>query len=461
MLFNSLDFVFFFLGIWALFYQIKSLAWRSYTLLAASLFFYAYWKPAYLLLLLLSATIDFFLAFQIQKARNHALRKAFLILSIGSNLGILVFFKYSSFFIQNLFQLFQIREAPPLVDVLLPLGISFYTFQIIAYVVDVYRKKQKAEAHFGHYLLFISFFPQLVAGPIERAGHLLEQLKNNGPLSQTKWLSAFWLIAVGFWKKLFLADRLGTFVDPVFAQPAAAFSGEVVVAVLFFGFQIYGDFSGYSDIARGLARFFGIDLMLNFKQPYLAHSLQDFWRRWHISLSGWFRDYVYIPLGGNRTKFAGLNLWVVFGLSGLWHGANWTFVCWGLWHGLLLGLELRLRAIFAHPLLYKLILYPVVFYGWLLFRAANLSEAGVLTKKLFSFSNGLAFRSDWLYSKSEFALCFLGIASLMVAEWLWFSDRHAAWKRRVEKSWMALLFFVCLLIWTGTFKGQDFIYFQF
>lgn len=461
MLFNSLDFVLFFITIWAIYNQVKSPAGRQYLLLAASLFFYACWKPEYLVLLLISAGIDYFLALKIEQARSKAIRKGLLFLSVGCNLGILFFFKYCSFFFQNVFQLFRIKDAPPILEVVLPLGISFYTFQIIAYVVDVYRKNQKAESDFGQYLLFISFFPQLVAGPIERAGHLLGQLKNSGPAPQQKWLSAFWLMAIGFWKKLFLADRLGTFVDPVFAAPAEALPAEIALAVVFFGFQIYGDFSGYSDIARGLARLFGIELMLNFKQPYLAYNLQDFWRKWHISLSGWFRDYVYFPLGGNKRGIPALNLLIVFGLSGFWHGANWTFVCWGLWHGLLLGLELQLKRFQIFLPLLRVAMYPAVFYGWLLFRANSLADVSLLTSGLLSMAKDFSMRPAWMYSKSEFALGLLAIFGLMWMEWLWGNGRLVAWQRKLESSWMALLVFAFLLIWTGTFKGQDFIYFQF
>jgi len=458
MLFNSLEFPLFLILLLLLFSLLKGNRERRLLLLAASLFFYGYWKWTYLLLLLASSGIDFFAAIAIGKSEEQLRKRLFLWLSLAANLGILCFFKYSAFFGKAFF--FESGEVPAWVPVLLPVGISFYTFQAMAYVMDVYRGRMEAEKSWTDYMLFITFFPQLVAGPIERAPHLMEQVKK--PFLNPDILPGLILLASGLFKKLVIADRLGVYVDAAFNQPSEASAPQIITATIFFGFQIYGDFSGYSDIARGCASFFGISLMSNFRSPYLATDLGDFWRRWHISLSGWFRDYLYHPLGGNqagklRTYF---NLLLVFCLSGLWHGANWTFLIWGAWHGAGLILQRIFGGLFRPGLLFSRMLCLLwVFAGWFFFRVNNLEDAALLLRNT---ANWKISNFNLFHSVSELSLALSSIFILMLSE-------HKSLKEYTESirqwsgllRWTALLVCLSALLWLGHFKGGDFIYFQF
>jgi D-alanyl-lipoteichoic acid acyltransferase DltB (MBOAT superfamily) len=458
MLFNSLEFPLFLILLLLLFALLKGNRERRLLLLAASLFFYGYWKWTYLLLLLASSGIDFFAAIAIGNSLRPFQKKLFLWMSLAANLGILCFFKYSAFFGKAFF--FDHGEVPEWVPVLLPVGISFYTFQAMAYVIDVFRGRMQAERSWTDYMLFITFFPQLVAGPIERAPHLMEQIKK--PFLNPDVLPGLILLASGFFKKLVLADRLGVYADAVFNQPAEASAPQIITATIFFGFQIYGDFSGYSDIAKGCASFFGINLMSNFRSPYLATDLGDFWRRWHISLSGWFRDYLYHPLGGNqagkaRTYF---NLFLVFCLSGLWHGANWTFLLWGAWHGAGLVFQRFFQGFFKPGFFLSRVLCLLwVFAGWFIFRVNNLDDAAILLRNsvIWNFENFNLF-----HSVSEFCLAISGIFILIMSEQKSLKDyeeriRHWSWPLRFA----ALFTCITALLWLGHFKGGDFIYFQF
>lgn len=458
MLFNSLDFCLFLPIVWVVFRYLPKGKLRSYWVLLGSLFFYGYWNWTYLFLLIFTSTIDFLVAQRLEKSRTQPARKGWLWASIISNLGVLGFFKYGLFFGHQLLDWQCIDETPAWLQVMLPVGISFYTFQAMAYVIDVYRNRLPAEKSYPDFLLFISFFPQLVAGPIERAPHLLGQLKRLHLPENARIIPALWLILRGFWKKIFLADRLGVYVDAVFNQPQNAHGPEILLATLFFGFQIYGDFSGYSDIARGVARFFGVELMLNFNKPYLAGSLQDFWRRWHISLSGWFRDYVYHPLGGSKTAQTNRNLLIVFTLSGFWHGANWTFLLWGFWHGTGLMLE---RTFFknAAGIFHRMGVMLWVFAGWLIFRVNHLADLHLVLTKLWQF--------DWLWvnhfqSDSELGLALSAIAGLILLETREEKWSHGLLEKQNNRNILILLSCgLMLLLWMGKFKGQDFIYFQF
>lgn len=460
MLFNSLDFCLFFPLVWLIFTYLPTQRIKANLLLTASLFFYGYWNWHYLFLLLLTSTVDFWAARKISASNEPNEKRTWLILSILSNLCVLGFFKYGFFLGSQLAGWGLVRETPAWLEVILPVGISFYTFQAMAYVLDVYRNRLPAESSYPDFLLFISFFPQLVAGPIERAPHLLGQLKNLKTPEKETLIPAIVLIGRGFWKKLFIADRLAVYVDTVFNQPQQANSAQIILATVFFGFQIYGDFSGYSDIARGLARFFGIDLMLNFNRPHFAHSLQDFWRRWHISLSGWFRDYVYHPLGGGRNGNPYLNLLIVFGLSGFWHGANWTFLIWGLWHGLGLVVERMLVPKGGFPG-YRVLVLAWVFAGWFIFRVNSLTDMTIIGQQLFQFQGGFESWNLW-HSNSEGLLAVLGIAFLLLLE-----ARQETWKMKFENipfpliQWSLIGIGFFLLLWFGKFKGEDFIYFQF
>lgn len=350
MLFNSVRFLFFFPAVFLLYWGLP-FRFRKYMLLAASWYFYMCWKPEFIVLLLLSTAVDYFCGLEIEKRRTSQERgRGFLGLSLAVNLGLLFFFKYFNFFGETLTALFRWISIPfsvPTLNVILPVGISFYTFQTLSYTIDIYRGKLSAERDFATFALFVSFFPQLVAGPIEKASNLLPQLKEKRPFSYENAAYGLKLMTWGFFKKLVVADRLAALlVDPVFENPANYSGGSFLIAAAAFAIQIYCDFGGYSDIARGCAKTMSVDLMVNFKAPYLfSVSISDYWKRNHISLSEWFHEYVYITLGGNRKGpwKRVLFVTVTFFLSGLWHGAGWTFVVWGLLQALYLNAEALCR----------------------------------------------------------------------------------------------------------------------
>ena len=333
MLFNSVEFLLFFPIVVSLYLLIKH-SQRWVLLLVASYYFYMAWKPEYILLIVASTFIDYFCGRKMGSIEEKKKRRPYLYLSLLTNLGILFTFKYFDFFtdsLQGLSEYFHLPYESPALQLILPMGISFYTFQTMSYSVDIYQGKLKPEKHFGIFALFVSFFPQLVAGPIERASNLLPQFHKPFTFDRKKAVSGLQLMLWGMFKKVVVADRLAFLVNAVYDQPGEYEGFTLFLATIFFAFQIYCDFSGYSDIAIGAARILGFDLMKNFDTPYSARNVSEFWRRWHISLSTWFKDYVYIPLGGNRVvKWRWYyNLMITFLVSGLWHGANWTFVIWG------------------------------------------------------------------------------------------------------------------------------------
>lgn len=315
-------------------------------LLAASYYFYMCWKPEFIVLILISTAIDYFCGLGIAKFRkSKRVSRALLSVSMCMNLGLLFFFKYMNFFGETLTAVCRSISIPfsaPTLDLILPVGISFYTFQTMSYTIDIYRGRMKPEQNFITFALYVSFFPQLVAGPIEKAANLLPQLRQSHPFSYDNATYGLKLMAWGFFKKLVIADRLAALlVDPVYQNPSHYSGGVFLLSSAAFALQIYCDFSGYSDIARGCAKTMGIDLMVNFKAPYLSASIREFWQRWHISLTSWFREYVYIPLGGNRKGpwKKVLFVTITFFLSGLWHGAGWNFVVWGLLHAVYLNAD--------------------------------------------------------------------------------------------------------------------------
>ncbi|MGH8046042.1 MAG: MBOAT family O-acyltransferase, partial [Chthoniobacterales bacterium] len=327
MLFNSFQFALFF-PIVVVLYYLAPFAWRWAILAAASCYFYMAFVPAYILILLGVIVIDYTAGLLIEPRKGWA-RKALLGTSLFANVGLLAYFKYFNFLTSNVHSLAQAigwNYPQQILNVILPIGLSFHVFQSMSYTIEVYRGTERAERHFGIYALYVLFFPQLVAGPIERPQNLLHQFRKHHRFDYDRAVSGLRLILIGLFKKVVIADRLALVVDSVYANPAQHSSLELLLGTYFFAFQIYCDFSGYSDIARGAARLLGFELMVNFNAPYLARSVADFWRRWHISLSTWFRDYVYVPLGGNRLGAwrQAINLFVVFLLSGLWHGSAWT-----------------------------------------------------------------------------------------------------------------------------------------
>lgn len=357
-------------------------------LLAASYFFYGSWDPGFLLLLLASTVVDYMAGLKLHRTESPALRKRWLALSLSANLGILFIFKYFNFFRNSLATVMHWVG----VDVtfhstgwVLPVGISFYTFQTMGYTIDVYRRRMEPLQHFGKFALYVSYFPQLVAGPIERATQLIPQLDQPHTFLESRASRGAALMLWGFFKKVAVADRLALLVDHVYKQPGAASGPDLIVATIAFYFQIYCDFSGYTDIAIGCASIMGVELMDNFNRPYISHSISDFWSRWHISLSSWFRDYVYIPLGGNRVgNFAWMgNVLAVFLLSGLWHGANWTFVIWGLLHSLYYFAERWSKDRITLPeWLARVVTFLAVTLAWVYFRAPSIGDANLIVSKL-------------------------------------------------------------------------------
>lgn len=388
MQFNSLLFLCFFPCVLTVYFLVPRHS-RNILLLVMSYYFYMCWKPELIVLILLSTLIDYGCSLGIEQYRgNLRIMRIFLGISLVTNLGLLFFFKYFNFFGETLTALCKAISIPfsvPTLDIILPVGISFYTFQTLSYTIDIYRGQLRPERNFITFALFVSFFPQLVAGPIERAGDLLPQLKKYHSFSYADATYGAKLMVWGFFKKCVIADWLSLrIVDPVYQNLASYHGGILVVATVAFAIQIYCDFSGYSDIARGCARMMGIHLMENFRAPYLCTSIRDFWKRWHISLTNWFREYVYIPLGGNRKGLAKTLLFTIitFTLSGLWHGASWTFVVWGLLHALYLCGGILCRSVTHHSIKHPslcwcrtLWVFGLVCFAWVFFRAATLVDA--------------------------------------------------------------------------------------
>jgi len=416
MVFNSLAFLLFFPLVAVVYFSLtmrialqhKALSntLSQFFLLAASLFFYGYWNPAYLGLIFISITVTWTSGF-LMEGRDVRKKRLILAGSLVINLGIIFFFKYYHFAVNTLVRfLVHDKVQFPSFDVLLPVGISFYTFQALGYSIDVYYGRGSAERNFITYALFVTFFPQLVAGPIERTGNLLPQFKVNHEFNYDRVTSGLRLAAWGMFKKVVIADRLAVYVNGVFRNPSVYPAASLALAVFFFAFQIYCDFSGYSDIAIGCARVLGFNLMSNFRQPYFSRSIAEFWRRWHISLSTWLKDYLYIPLGGSRKGEVrrGINLLITFLISGLWHGAAWHFVIWGALHGVfqIIG---RSTAPFRNAIGRKVGLveesrlrkaiqvcftFTLVCFAWVFFRANTITDAFLITAKLAELPGELA-----------------------------------------------------------------------
>lgn len=382
MLLNTAPFVAFFALVFIVYWKIRK-QYQWVLLLLASYYFFASWKPAYLGIILVTTLVNYFCALAISGTSNR--KKLFLVLALLLDLGALFIFKYFNFFSYTTDQLLHsihLGITLPQFSLLLPIGISFYTFQVIGYMLDVYRKKRKAEKHFGYFALFVCFFPQLSAGPIERADELLPQIKTPHSFDYQLTVSGLKLFTFGLFKKMVIADNLAVIVDRVFNALPSYKGLSLIIAVVLFSWQLYTDFSGYTDMSRGIAKMLGINLVENFNLPYLATSVRDFWRRWHMSLSRWARDYLYIPLGGNRLGLirACVNTVIVFVLVGLWHGAAWTFVLWGLFHGIVMAAERIIEKLYGNrlhiPEAFKITYaYIAVCISWVFFRASTLPDA--------------------------------------------------------------------------------------
>lgn len=495
MFFNSLHFALFLPIVFILYFMCPPRK-RWILLLAASYYFYMCWKPEYIVLILISTVIDYFAAIKIAATEDHAARKRYLAVSMTANLGLLFAFKYFNFFNESArmaFAHFNLAYQIPYLNVLLPAGISFYTFQTMSYVIDVYRGKQKPEHHFGIFALFVTFFPQLVAGPIERSGNLLSQFYIKQTLNCHRTIEGLKLIVWGLFKKVIIADRIGVMVAVIYNDPKQFSGVEFILAATLFAYQVYCDFSAYSDIATGSAQIFGIKLMTNFRRPFHATSLGELWQRWHISLSTWFRDYLYIPLGGSRLgKWRTyLNVFAIFFVSGLWHGAAWTYVIWGSIHGLFMALELwskPLRArVFgslglpsanffyrAMGLIYTMTVFNLAL---LIFRARSVGDAfymishlsdgvGAFLMKMMS-GDFVALRAllrGLGLSQKELIIAAVAILVLEVAQLF---QRHGSLRVQLAQKpavvrWAVYYGLVVAIVFFGAFNmSQQFIYFQF
>jgi D-alanyl-lipoteichoic acid acyltransferase DltB (MBOAT superfamily) len=473
MLFNTLDFAVFFplvlLLYWTLFK--RSLKLQNVFLVVVSYIFYAFWDWRFLSLIFASSLADFLIGKQLALSSNKGHRKLLLLMSLVFNLGLLFTFKYFNFFVETFveaFSIFGTRFNYSSWQILLPVGISFYTFQTLSYTIDVYRKRIQPTQNVIAFFAFVSFFPQLVAGPIERASNLLPQFFNERKFDYHRNVTGLRLILGGLFKKMVIADNCAHVVNSIFENYDAANGSTLLVGAVFFAFQIYGDFSGYSDIAIGSARLMGFDLMKNFNYPYLAQNMSDFWRRWHISLSTWFRDYVYIPLGGSRVSKSRMvvNVMIVFLVSGLWHGANLTFVFWGFVHALFVLpviMFFKKEAVFSthrswptpREILNIGATFFIVVLAWVFFRAETLTDAFRYLEIIFSSS--LFTMPD--VSRLSLLLLFL----YMVVEWVQRHRDHFLDIGNVSSKLLRYTLYYLVVFCIFYFAGdlQPFIYFQF
>lgn len=471
MLFNSWTFLVFIILVLALYYNL-SFRWQNRMLLAASCLFYSAWDWRFLILLVVSASIDFSVGLKIHQTQSSGARKWLLLLSCGANLGILGFFKYCNFFRANAalaLAWFGLSASSATLDIILPLGISFYTFHSLSYTIDVYRGKMVPIRSFPDYMLFVMYFPQLVAGPIARAVALIPQVVSPRAVTRSAVIEGLWLTLWGLFKKMVIADNLAPLVDATFELEQAPSGGQCLLTLYAFAFQIYCDFSGYTDIARGLARLMGFQLALNFALPYTACNPVEFWQRWHISLSTWFRDYLYIPLGGNRHGLwkTCRNLLLTMLLGGLWHGAAWNFIIWGLYHGVLLVLY-RLWATLrpapvsnasrrAGGLVSGVIMFHFTCLGWLFFRATSVEQIQNFLEQIFT---NFSFNRD--AATMVFPVVFFSGILWIFELWLRNNDDprlRPGWNRGLGPLTVFVLILSIMFLAAG--KWQQFIYFQF
>jgi D-alanyl-lipoteichoic acid acyltransferase DltB (MBOAT superfamily) len=479
MSFVSPQFLIFFVIIVTLYFVIPYRR-RWVFLLIASYVFYGNWNANYVLLIAFTTAVSYGAARWMGRAQNQSSRKIALILSLIANLSVLFIFKYFNFFNESaavIFQGFNLDYGISSLEFLLPVGISFYTFQAMAYTIDVYRGDMQPERNPGIYALYIAFFPQLVAGPIERARNMLPQFRQSFNFDEARVVAGLRLILWGVFKKVVIADRLAIYVNEVYSD-VDEYSGVVLlIATLFFAIQIYCDFSGYSDIAIGAAQVMGFRLMQNFRQPYLSRSVREFWRRWHISLSTWFRDYVYISLGGNRVSFGRMlvNLLIVFLVSGLWHGAAWTFVIWGALHGGYVVAEVLFSRLKNPPnipgFIRLIVTFALVCFAWIFFRASSFDDALYVVANLFNFADGLEdfarpFNAGLFPAQWEFTISVALIAILLLTDWLdakWNFIESLGQIPAVARwtIYYVLAFGISVSLWIYVSGTADFIYFQF
>ncbi|MGI9652186.1 MBOAT family O-acyltransferase [Chryseobacterium sp. RLHN22] len=482
MLFNSIHFVIFLPIVFVLYWFAlnKNLKLQNILLLAASYFFYSCWDWRFMFLLLFTTLLDYFTGLKMQSSENQNRKKLWLWISIGINLGFLGVFKYYNFFAESFAESLSYlgwNVSPSILNIVLPVGISFYTFHGLSYVIDVYKNKIKAEENFIDYAVFVSFFPLLVAGPIERATHLIPQIKKQRTFNYENAVDGMRQILWGLFKKIVIADNCAVFANQIFSNSDDLSGSTLVLGAVFFTFQIYGDFSGYSDIAIGTGRLFGISLLRNFAFPYFSRDIAEFWRRWHISLSSWFKDYLYIPLGGSRggNLMRARNTFVIFLVSGFWHGANWTFIVWGLLHAIFIMPSIILKTNRNHidvvakgknfPTLkegFQVILtFSLIAFSWIFFRADNITHALSYISKIFSQTLFTLPRFENM--KDAFVVIFI-VSIFMLIEWKGRGQEYAIAKIGIKRpSYFRYTFYFAILFVLFWFGGnqQQFIYFQF
>ncbi len=482
MLFNSIDFAIFIPVVFALYWIVKSkeIKAQNALLLIASYTFYAFWDWRFLSLIVFSSLTDYIIGNRLSETTNKSHRKLLLITSISANIGLLGFFKYCNFFIDSfvdVFSFFGTDLDPNRLNIILPIGISFYTFQTLSYTIDVHNNKIKATKDWLSFFCFVSFFPQLVAGPIERAKNLLPQFHKKRVFDRYKAVDGLRQILWGLFKKVVVADNCAFYVNQIFNDAESHSGSTLFLGAILFAFQIYGDFSGYSDIAIGTARLFGFNFKQNFAFPYFSRDIAEFWRRWHMSLSTWFRDYLYIPLGGSRVKTGNKirNIFIIFLVSGFWHGANYTFIIWGILNALyflpllLLNKNRQHLEVVAKGNLFPsineitamLLTFIATVFAWIFFRAESVSDAIIYIKNIFSKS----FFTRPAFLDEEKMLLALGfIIMLLILEWLQRGTKHAL--EKFALNWpmpIRFAFYYCIAIIIFLFGGreQEFIYFQF
>jgi alginate O-acetyltransferase complex protein AlgI len=477
MLFNSFEFLLFFPIVTLIYFALPH-KYRWFHLLFASCVFYSFFILEYILILFFTIIIDYFAGIWIEESKGKK-RKSALIMSLVANVGVLAVFKYYNFFIDNFNTiLFKINpnQLIPHWDIILPIGLSFHTFQAMSYTIEVYRGNQKAERHFGIYALYVMFYPQLVAGPIERPQNVIHQFYKKNTFNFELAKSGLRLMLWGMFKKVVIADRLAVFVNYIYNNPVDYQGIPLIIATIFFTFQIYCDFSGYSDIAIGAARVMGFDLMKNFDRPYLSKSISEFWRRWHISLSTWFRDYLYIPLGGNRVSEPRryFNLFFVFMMSGLWHGASWHYVIWGALHGVYLifgqltkSFQDKLMNIVKIQFLQKSINVVITFilaaFAWIFFRANTNADSIYIIKNIFKTNSHSLAEVIGMIGENDLYLIIISFVIMEFVQWqqrgrsisVWF-DTKPRWQR-----WAGYYLILFMILCFGVYNNSQFIYFQF
>lgn len=475
MLFNSISFLIFLPTIYFLYWFVfqKNIRSQNLTLIIASYFFYGWWSWKFLFLLIFSSLLDYFYGFAVAYKKKS---KLFLILSIINNIGVLFIFKYYDFFareIKDSLEYFGISTHPQILNIALPIGISFYTFHGMSYVFDIYSGKQKPVKNFIDYGLFVSFFPLLVAGPIERANHLLPQIQTKRKFNYTQSINGLRLIVWGLFKKVVIADSLAKIADQIFANYQDYNSTSLLVGAISFSFQIYCDFSGYSDIGIGTSKLLGFELLSNFKFPYFSRNLIEFWKKWHISLTSWFRDYVYIPLGGSKKNIPITirNIFIIFLLSGFWHGANWTYLVWGFLHviGYIFvyypnkgikpnfSFENEVRFPTFIELSKMLVTFSFVTLTWVYFRSENISSANEYIYLLFA---DIIIQPNELLKIPYGINAFIYIFPFVLAEWYIKRDERNFYFK--NKTLETLLTWIVIILIISKFNNQsNFIYFQF